>query len=88
MFVKGEVFNLFDQQRVIAGDTTVITSRSSALACRNAAGAAARCQAFNPFTVTPVEGTNYALSPTFGQATSAASFEPARSYDFAIGLRF
>jgi carboxypeptidase family protein/TonB-dependent receptor-like protein len=88
MFVKGEVFNLFDQQRVIAGDTTVITSRSSALACHNAAGAAARCQAFNPFTATPVEGTNYALSPTFGQGTSAASFEPARSYDFAIGVRF
>jgi outer membrane receptor protein involved in Fe transport len=58
LFIETEVLNVFNQQQQIGGATTVITSRNTTPAC---GGGTVRCQAFNPFTDTPVEGVNYAL---------------------------
>ena len=43
---------------------------------------------FNPFTDTPVEGTNYAKASNFGQATSFFGYQASRTYGFSVGARF
>jgi outer membrane receptor protein involved in Fe transport len=88
LFGEAEVFNLFNEQAQIAGDTTIITSRQAATACNNG-GTAVRCTAFNPFSTTPVEGVNYAFGPNFGKSTGLSSdFQLPRTYQFSLGLRF
>jgi outer membrane receptor protein involved in Fe transport len=90
LFVEAEVFNVFNEQAQLNGQTGTITSRNSATACRNAAGTAVRCAAFNPFTTTPVEGTHFAYAPTFGQpaANNKAHFQLARTFQVSFGFRF
>jgi hypothetical protein len=43
---------------------------------------------FNPFTTEPVEGTNWRLGPSFGQATSRFGYGTPRTLSFSLGLRF
>jgi hypothetical protein len=43
---------------------------------------------FNPFTETPVEGANWALGPTFGQAVSRFAYTSPRTFRFSVGVRF
>ena len=71
-FAEGEIINSFNQQAQIAGNTSV--SRTGT--------------AFNPFTETPVEGTHYNKSASFGNPTSAASYQTPRTYRVSLGLRF
>jgi hypothetical protein len=90
LFAEAEVFNLFDEQAQIGGQTTVFGPTSSTTACADAAGAAIRCQAFDPWRQAPVEGVNYAYSPNFGKPTPglAANYQLARTYQFSLGFRF
>jgi hypothetical protein len=88
LFIETEVFNLFNEQKIVAPDTTITTRTSTALACTNAAGAAARCTAFNPFVQTPVEGVNWVKGKDFGKATGAAAYQLARTYQLSLGIRF
>jgi hypothetical protein len=90
LFVEAEVLNVFNNQAQIAAQNQTITARNSTQACRDAAGAAMRCLAFNPFTTTPVEGTHYAFASTFGKPTSgsATQYQLARTYQFSFGFRF
>jgi hypothetical protein len=44
--------------------------------------------AFNPFTTTPVEGTHFAKSATFGQPTNREAYQDPREYRLSIGVRF
>ena len=100
LFFEGEVFNLFNEQAQIGGSTTIVTGRNTQTACGTEA-APVRCQNFNPFTETPVEGVHYArltpasaarlgLSPAtiFGNATNSTHFQIARTYQFSVGFRF
>jgi hypothetical protein len=75
-----EVFNLFNNAAVVAPQTAVLT--------RQGGGASSGLRAFNPFTETPVEGVHYIRSPNFGQPTGPASYQPARSVQASIALRF
>jgi len=69
--------NLFNEAAVTSENSTVLTSdTSSAL------------QAFNPFTQTPVEGTNWVKGPDFGKPVGASSYQAARSFNVALGIRF
>jgi outer membrane receptor protein involved in Fe transport len=89
LFVEAEMYNMFNQQAQINGNTTVITSRSSTRVCHDSAGAAARCAAFNPFTTTPVRGVNYEYGPSFGKSTGAVSdYQLPRTYQGSVGVRF
>jgi hypothetical protein len=89
LFVDTRVFNVFNHQSLIAGNTTVVTANNATPACRNASGAAVRCAAFNPFTETPVLGVNYALPAAFGQSTgSKANYQTPRTYQVSLGVRF
>jgi len=83
LFAEAEVFNLFDEQAQLGGDTTIVTSRQSAPLCGGA-----RCQSFNPFTTTPVEGVNWAKGPNFGKASLSGHYQLPRTYQFSLGLRF
>ena len=43
---------------------------------------------FNPFTTTPVAGTNYKLSSKFGQARNSSDYALMRTYRVSVGVRF
>ena len=43
---------------------------------------------WNPLTETPVLGTNYTLSPSFGRPTNKDAYQTPRTYRFAVGVRF
>jgi hypothetical protein len=101
LFFEGEAFNIFNEQKILNANTTVIIRSSSLTGCPQGTGAnlaqatagtpgatPGRCDAFNPFTMTPVLGKNYAYGPTFGQARSKADYETPREYRFSVGLRF
>ena len=92
VFVKGEVFNVFNRHAVITPNTTVVTRRTSA---------SNGLTPFNPFTQTPIEcpqgavaadctalGANWQKGPSFGQATGPNSYQTPRSYRLGVGLRF
>ncbi|MEA2571841.1 MAG: hypothetical protein QOI24_3842 [Acidobacteriota bacterium] len=104
LFIETEVFNLFNEQKVVLPDTTILTRNSGvsrradgSLLCPNGTGAVAgaatgvtpgRCNNFNPFTDSPVLGTNYAKGDLYGQANGAASYQLARTYQLSVGIRF
>jgi outer membrane receptor protein involved in Fe transport len=88
LFAEAEVFNLFNEQAQIGGNTTIVTRSSTATRCTDASGAAVRCAAFNPFTTTPVEGTHYARGANFGKASSSSHYQLPRTYQFSFGMRF
>src|SRR5262249_21211524 len=72
-----QVFNLFNEQAVIAVNSTVLTNNDRP-----------SIAPFNPFTDTPKQGVNYRLGPNFGKPTSSAGYQPPRTFQFAVGLRF
>ena len=78
LFLQPEVLNVFNEDAVIAGNTTVYdaTNRPSTYA------------AFNPFTETPVEGVNWEKGPNFGTPRNAADYQQPRTVRFSVGLRF
>jgi hypothetical protein len=73
VFLRPEVLNLFNEQGVVAVNTSVITPGY---------------RTFNPFTTTPVRGVNYDLDPNFGKPTSPASYQQPRTFRFGVGVRF
>ena len=86
LFVETEMFNVFNEQKIVTPDTTVFVRANSLTGC--GANGTVRCLAFNPFTDTPVRGVNFARSSTFGQATGAGSYQLARTYQLSLGVRF
>ncbi len=43
---------------------------------------------FNPFTTSPVEGTDWQTRSTFGQPLNEGDFQTPRTFRFSVGLRF
>jgi len=43
---------------------------------------------FNPFTTTPLQGTNWALGPKFGQALNRFAYTTPRQIRVSFGVRF
>ena len=98
VFIQAQVLNIFNNSHlnnIVGGqlDTTVKTSRSD--------GTASGLKPFNPFTDTPIEcpqganpatctamGANWQKADTFDQGLSKDAFQSARTYRFAVGLRF
>lgn len=94
LFVKPEVINVFNSQRVDTSfssdfDTSVLTAdNGGTCAHAGAGGTAGPCQPFNPFTTTPVEGVNWQKGSKFGQAINPFGFQQPRTYRVGLGLRF
>jgi carboxypeptidase family protein/TonB-dependent receptor-like protein len=80
LFLRPEVWNLFNQKGVIAVDTTVYTAANQT--------SSMKLKPFNPFTDTPVLGVNYAPGPNFGKPTSSASYQQPRTFRLGVGARF
>jgi Carboxypeptidase regulatory-like domain/TonB dependent receptor len=88
IFVQPQVLNLFNNQGVVAVDTTVNSER-------NPGGGT--YLTFNPFTTTPVQRphldntvktANWDLGPNFGKPTSVNSYQIPRQFLVTMGLRF
>ena len=93
MFFHGEVLNLFNQYQLCGcggtvfnngGGSDIRTIGNSVLTSVNSG----TLQPFNPFTTTPVQGVNWNLSPTFGQAASRFAYTSPRTFRFNLGVRF
>ncbi|HEX9365825.1 MAG TPA: carboxypeptidase regulatory-like domain-containing protein [Vicinamibacterales bacterium] len=77
VFFRGVVGNLTNNAAVIRGDIGINTrSNNTAFA------------AFNPFTTTPVLGTHWNYSPTFGQPQAPEDYQPSRQFSCSLGIRF
>ena len=77
VFLRAVVNNAFNEHALTSFNTTILGKVNDST-----------LQAFNPFTTTPVEGVNWKKGPSFGQATSPASYQSPRNYYFSAGLRF
>jgi hypothetical protein len=95
MFIQGQVFNLFNQFQLCGcgGNATFalggnIQTQTIDTAVRTSVSTPATYQAFNPFTTTPVEGVNWAKSPTFGKAVNRFAYTTPRTYRIMFGVRF
>lgn len=81
LFLKADVLNLFDESAVVNPfflNTGVLTNRTTP----------SRYAPFDPFTQTPVQGVNWDLGPTFGQAQSRFAYQVPRTYRVSMGIRF
>jgi hypothetical protein len=96
LFFHGEVLNVFNVYQLCGcggtvfnngGGSDIRTINTSVQTASNAP-ATAPLVAFNPFTETPVEGTNWRLGPTFGQAISRFAYTTPRTFRFNFGVRF
>lgn len=87
-FIEFDLLNAFNQQGVEDPDfvdKTVLTRRQTA--CLQT-GSTSRCVAFNPFTDTPKQGTNWQYGPIFGTPTAKEAYQTPRLYRFSVGLKF
>lgn len=90
-FAQAELFNAFNNQAVVnefVGASRVVNTTVRTWASGGTFCGGARCQIFNPFTETPVEGRNYILDPNFGAPLSEGALQNPRTYQFSAGIRF
>jgi len=78
LFFRAVVSNALNNAARTRGDIGINTRFNNA----------AKYQAFNPFTTTPVQGVNWDYSPTFGQPQAFDDYQPARIFNFSLGIRF
>ena len=76
-FVHLQVLNVFNEQAVVAVNSTVLTNHDNPAIAP-----------FNPFTETPRAGVNYVLGRNFGQPTSSAGYQAPRTFQVGLGIRF
>ena len=77
LFFRGVTTNVFNSAAKVRGDIGINTRINNT-----------QFQAFNPFTTTPVQGTHWDFSPTFGQPQAFDDYQPSRVFSFSTGLRF
>ena len=94
LFFRGEVINLFNQFQLCGcgasvfnnGGLTDLTTIGQAV--RTPVNTAAM-QPFNPFTTTPVQGTNWDYNTaSFGRPVSSLAYTMPRVFRFSVGVRF
>ena len=71
-----QVFNVFNNQGVIAVDTTVLSAANAGFT------------RFNPFTTQPVRGVNWDYGSSFGKPRNAADYQTPRFFQLSVGARF
>jgi outer membrane receptor protein involved in Fe transport len=82
LFVQPEIVNVFNNNGVFVGTTTVLTFDNDDT-----------LQPFNPYTETPVEGVHYRYATeddgnAFGTARDANDYQLSRTYRISFGVRF
>jgi outer membrane receptor for ferrienterochelin and colicin len=86
-FFHAEVLNIFNQFQLCGCGGTVFNNGGGS-DVRVINTAIQVLQAFNPFTVTPVEGTHWRRGPQFGQAVNRFAYTSPRTFRFNVGVRF
>jgi len=76
-FLHAQLFNAWNERAVVAVDTTILTNRNDP-----------RLAPFDPFRETPQREVHYRLGPQFGRAVSAAGYQPPRTLQLSVGLRY
>ncbi|MFI5197299.1 MAG: TonB-dependent receptor domain-containing protein [Thermoanaerobaculia bacterium] len=93
IFVQPQVLNLFNNQGLVAVDTTVNTAVSAGAFN----GVANKFAPFNPFTTTPVQRphgdttvttANWDTGQNFGKARNNLDYQLPRTFTLTMGLRF
>lgn len=87
VFFHGEVLNIFNQFQLCGCGGTVFNNGGGS-DIRQISTAVQVLQAFDPFTVAPVEGVQWRKNPTFGQATSRFAYTSPRTFRFNVGRPF
>jgi hypothetical protein len=94
LFLSMHVLNVFNQfQRCGCGASVFNNGGNSQVNFINQTvlsntNAAATYPAFNPFTTTPVEGTEWAKGPAFGKASNRFAYTTPRMFRIGFGVRF
>lgn len=94
LFGQLQVINAFNQSQLCACGGTVFENGGAVSLARidqtvlTAVSAGARYQTFNPFTTTPVRGTNWDLGPNFGAALNRLAYTSPRQLRLTFGVRF
>jgi hypothetical protein len=94
LFVQAHIINLFNQEQLCGCGGTVfqngggVTQTSIDQTVRTAATNPANYQTFNPFSTTPVQETNWAYGPLFGQALTRLAWTSPRQFRIGFGVRF
>jgi hypothetical protein len=80
LFVNAHVLNVLNQfalWNITSIDQAVFTQRSTP-----------GLRAFNPFTMTPLHGLDWAEGPSFGRPLDRNAYTVPRTFRFAVGVRF
>ena len=95
LFVQAQVINLFNQFQLCGcGGSQLFTlggnvqNQTVDTGIRTNVSHPTLYQPFNPFTTTPVEGTHWATSPTFGLALNRFAYTTPRTLRVTFGVRF
>jgi len=93
VFGQLQVLNVFNQFQLCGCGGTVFANGGTVTQTRIdqtvlTASNSAAYQRFNPFTTTPVQGTNWALGPNFGQALNRFAYTSPRQVRVSFGIRF
>lgn len=94
LFGQLQVINVFNQFQLCGCGAVVFANGGAVTQTRidqtvlTASNAASQYTRFNPFTTTPVQGTNWALGPKFGQALNRFAYTSPREMRISFGVRF
>jgi hypothetical protein len=94
LFAQMQVINLFNEFQLCGCGGTVFQNGGTITQTRidqsvlTASTNANQFTAFNPFTTTPVQGTNWALGPSFGTALNRFAYTTPREFRVSFGVRF
>lgn len=95
LFLQAQLINLFNQFQLCGcGGSAAfplggnLQNQTIDTGIRTNVSTSATYQAFNPFTTTPVEGVNWAKSPTFGKALNRFAYTTPRTFRMTFGVRF
>jgi hypothetical protein len=97
VFVQGQMLNLFNNEALCGCGATVFNNGGGvdltgtidqSVQSKANAPSGVTLAAFNPFTTTPVQGTNWQLGPTFGTALNRFAYTSPREFRITFGVRF
>jgi hypothetical protein len=95
LFIQAHVLNVFNQFQLCGcggsaafKDGGNLQNQTVDTGVRTAVSHPTLYQPFNPFTTTPVEGVNWAKSPTFGKALNRFAYTTPRTFRVTFGVRF
>jgi hypothetical protein len=95
LFGQLQVINLFNQSQlcgcggnVFQNGTGVDLASTIDTSVLSNTTNASQFAKFNPFTTSPVQGTNWALGPNFGKALTRFAYTSPRELRVSFGIRF